>query len=206
MMKKLKRMISDVTVKYLDTRSMLEEIVDVIKKDSGVAAVGIRLLARDGAIMYAAQSGFTDEFFYDECPLNIFSHKCMCIYVIEGSVDKSQPFISEYGSFFSFNTIKLLASATDEEKGVTRNRCNIEGYETVVLIPIKSNGNIIGLIHMADYKVNALDEAYLKKIERITHNIGTSLWRSSQLTRLTESLNQTAKAKASIRGECETEW
>ena len=64
---------------------------------------------------------------------------CMCGNILCGRFDPSKPFFTARGSFWTNCTTELLASTTEADRQAsTRNRCNGEGYESVALVPLRS--------------------------------------------------------------------
>ncbi len=162
---------------YSDTRSLLEELVAEIKKFTGCAAVGIRILDDEGNIPYHGYTGFSDSFFESESPLSIKSDECMCINVIKGDTDPAQPFYTEAGSFFMNGTTRFLATVSEEDKGQTRNVCNEVGYESVALVPIYDADRIYGLVHLADTREDRVPLDMVKVLENTTKHLGTAIQR-----------------------------
>ncbi|MBF0205884.1 MAG: hypothetical protein HQK53_03260 [Oligoflexia bacterium] len=128
----------------------IKSILTVIKQETGLEAIGIRLCKGEDFPYYETK-GFPEYFVKMENNLcsrddagNILRDKqgnpileCMCGNVICGRTDTRYPFFTSGGSFWSNCTTKLLASTTDAERQTrTRNRCNGEGYESVALIQL----------------------------------------------------------------------
>ena len=150
----------------IDSRETIREIVREIQKFTGFEAVGIRL--RDGDdFPYLETRGFPDDFVKLEnslCARNtegtiIRDHsgypimECMCGNVLQGRTDPSLPFFSQGGSFWTNCTTELLATSTEKDRqSRTRNRCNGEGYESVALIPLRSELETIGLLQLNDHR------------------------------------------------------
>ena len=153
----------------------LEQLVEQVRNYSGCHCVGIRLLDDDGNIPYTSYTGFSREFYESESPLSIKSDKCMCINVIKGDTDSELPFYTEGGSFLSNGTTKLLASVPEETKGQTRNVCNQYGYESVALVPMRYEGKILGLIHLADENQNKIPLERVRFLEQVGGYIGEGL-------------------------------
>ena len=160
-----------------DIIPMLRESVSELKNFTGCAAVGIRLLDAEGNIPYQAYDGFSHVFYELESPLSIKSDKCMCINVIKGTFDSKLPFYTEGGSFYMNGTTKCLASVFQEEKGETRNTCNEAGYESVALVPIRVNGQIVGLFHVADSKENMVPLHMVEVLEGFGRQLGSVILR-----------------------------
>jgi PAS domain S-box-containing protein len=145
----------------------LEQLVEHVRNYSQCRCVGIRLLDEEGNIPYVSYTGFSREFYESESPLSIESDECMCINVIKGSTDPGLSFYTDGGSFLSNGTTKLLASVPEETKGQTRNVCNMYGYESVALVPMRHKGRILGLIHLADESENKIPIEKVRFLEHI---------------------------------------
>ena len=156
---------------------MLEELVSELKHFTGCAALGIRLLDEDGNIPYQAYDGFSRAFYELESPLSIKSDKCMCINVIKGMFYSKLSFYTEGGSFYMNGTTNFLASVSQEEKGEMRNACNEAGYESVALVPICLDGQIVGLFHVADPKKNMVPLYMVELLERFGRELGSAILR-----------------------------
>ncbi len=153
----------------------LERLVEQLRNYSGCRCVGIRLLDDDGNIPYSSYTGFSREFYESENPLCIKSDKCMCVNVIMGNIQSGLPSYTKGGSFLSNSTTKLLASVSEEIKGQTRNVCNQCGYESVALVPMRHQGKILGLIHLADESENKIPLQRVQFLEQVGTYIGEIL-------------------------------
>ena len=163
--------------RYKEMTFLLNEFILEIKKLTGCEAVAIRILDRDGNIPYQAYDGFSEEFYGLESPLSIKSDRCMCINVIKGKSDPGLTFYTEGGSFFMNGTTRFLATVSEEQKGQTRNVCNRFGYESVALVPIRSGDHIIGLIHVADPREDAVPRELVMIMEWAAMELGTAIRR-----------------------------
>jgi len=153
----------------------LEQLVEHVRNYSGCRCIGIRLLDDEGNIPYTSYTGFSRKFYESESPLSINSDKCMCINVIIGNTDPRLSFYTDGGSFLSNGTTKLLASTPEETKGSTRNVCNLYGYESVALVPMRHKDRILGLIHIADESENKIPMEKVLFLERVGAHIGETL-------------------------------
>lgn len=169
----------------------IREILLLIKQFTGFEAVGIRL--RDGDdYPYYETHGFSPKFVQAENSLCTRSKvksiqckdaddvylECMCGAVISGRINTSLPFFTRSGSFWTNSTSDLLANTSPEERqGRTRNRCHGEGYESVALIPIKSDRENIGLIQLNDRRRNMLTLDLVQFFEGIGASIGIAFER-----------------------------
>ncbi len=158
-------------------KPLLAAVVAEVRAFTGCAAVGIRLLDQDGGIPYEAFEGFSSTFYESESPLSISSDECMCINVIKAEVDATLPFYTEGGSFYMNGTSRFLTTISEEEKGRTRNVCNLHGYESVALIPIQLEDRNLGLIHIADVREGQVPPRIVKILEGVAMQLGTAIQR-----------------------------
>jgi hypothetical protein len=165
---------------------LIIEIVMLVKKASEMEAVGVRLA--DGLdYPYYFTNGFDADFVRKEmhlCARDDIGEiirdsegnpmlECMCGNIIYGRVDPSLPFFSKGGSFWSNCTTELLATTTEKERQTrTRNRCNGEGYESVALIPIKTDRKIYGLLQLNDRRKGMFTSGDILFYEGIAATIG----------------------------------
>jgi PAS domain S-box-containing protein len=169
----------------------IRDILCLVKESTEIEAAGIRLRAGDD-FPYFQTNGFPDHFVELERSLcardeagrlrrdsegNVLL-ECMCGNIIRGRTDPKQPFFTPGGSFWSNGTTDLLASTTEEDRQArTRNRCNGEGYESVALIPLRSNGDIIGLLQLNDHRRNQFTLEMIQFFEGLGASIGIALAR-----------------------------
>lgn len=184
---------------------LLDEFVQEIKGLTGCKAVGIRLGDEFGNIPYASCSGFSDTFYKKESNLSAKSDECFCINVITGTADPARSFYTDYGSFYVKGTTKFLKSVSEKERGPIRGVCNKEGYESVALIPIRSNGGIIGLIHVADPRENMVSLQLVKIIERISKVLGVSIQRAQAHKELAKAYETEHKIAETLQRSLLTE-
>jgi PAS domain S-box-containing protein len=168
---------------------LIRDILFLIKAATGFEAVGIRL--REGEdFPYYETIGFSKDFVKTErylCArdqtgaLLIDSRgnpylECMCGNILSGKTKPALPFFTEGGSFWTNCTTLLLASTTEvDRQGRTRNRCNSEGYESVALIPIRYNNDIIGLLQLNDRRKNIFSLTLITFFESFVSSIGIAL-------------------------------
>lgn len=184
----------------LKSSDVIRQIFKSVKEFTGFEAVGIRL--RDGEdFPYFETKGFSRDFIQLENSLctrtetgeiirdsvgNPFPD-CMCGNIIRGRTDTSLPFFTQGGSFWTNSTTALLATTTEKERqSRTRNRCNGEGYESVALIPLRTDRQIIGILQLNDSRKNCFTLDMINFFEGIGVSIGIVLGRK----RLKQERNQ----------------
>ncbi len=175
--------------KSQEAHIMVGEILQMIKKHTGIKAVGIRL--HDGEdYPYFTYDGFSENFVSPENYLCAKDEKgniihdisgnpkleCMCGIVLSKQTNSAKPFFTEYGSFWCNSTSELYESLSDAERAIfTHGRCIREGYESLALIPLCNDDEIIGLLQLNDHRKNCLSLELIKFFEGIGNSIGISL-------------------------------
>ena len=170
-----------------DFKNSIKILCGKLNEITSCSCISVRM-EDNGDYPYYAYHGFPETFIRKEYSLcikdkegNIVREKgsekylleCMCGNVIRKRFDTSMQFFTEKGSFWSNNTSALLASTTETDRqSNTRNYCNSCGYESVALIPIKSDGKHIGLIQLNDMRQNMFTIELVKYIELVGEIIG----------------------------------
>jgi len=173
---------------------MLRQVVLAIQDFTQCQAVGVRILDRQGNIPYEAYVGFSRSFYEHESPLSIHSDRCMCINVVKGQTDPSLPFYTPHGSFYINGTTRFLDTVSQKDKGQTRNVCHEMGFESVALIPIRCNDEILGLIHLADPREHCVPLSVVETLENIAMQLGLAVRRAMA----EEALQQSEREKSLI--------
>lgn len=181
-----------------EIEELIRDTIFLIKNYTNFNAVGIRL--RDGDdYPYYITEGFSSNFIKAESSLcakdesgNIILDRrgnpyleCMCGNIIMGKTDPKLSFFTQGGSFWTNSTTKLLEKTSEKERqGRTRNRCNIDGFESVALIPLRSNNEIVGLLQLNDKRKNMFTKDMIRSFEGISASIGTALSREKVIREL----------------------
>jgi GAF domain-containing protein len=74
---------------------------------------------------------------------------------------------------------------TEEQKkfiGITRNMCNYSGYESVALIPLEIDANVIGLVHVADPRENMFTAEKIAELEQIAEESASIIKHANEIT------------------------
>jgi len=190
---------------FVDLKPTLIIVMDQIKELTGCEAVSIRL-HDEGDYPYYVYNGFPESFIEREntlCSKDDDGNRipspdgmgylldCMCGNIIHGKFDPSLSFFSNQGSFWSNNTTALLDITSEEERqSRTRNYCNSCGYESVALIPIKAEGERIGLIQLNDKRTGMFSEDLTGYLEMIAEQIGLAVQNSLIHTKLKKAFEE----------------
>jgi PAS domain S-box-containing protein len=184
---------------FVDLKSALVMVISHLKSLTRCEAVGIRL-QEDGDYFYYVNKGFP-EFFTKQakglCSKDSrrthsagekgYLLECICRNVIHGGFDASLPFSTEKGSFWTNNTSALLDSISEKLQAKTKSYCNLFGYESVALIPVKTRDEIIGLIQLSDKKIDIFTEVLIAFLEMIGEHVGLAIQNSLTYTQLKEA-------------------
>ena len=190
--------------KGLDIEVAIDRILSIIQLNTGFDAIGIRL-EKNGDYPYYVQTGFSDGFLKTENTLwertnsgdlcrdkdgNI-SLECTCGLVISGKADLNEPYFTNYGSFWTNDSLSLLELTADEDpRHNPRNRCIHSGFMSVALIPLRIGNEIVGLLQLNDRRKNSFTEEMIRIFEGLSNSIGIALLRNRGIEELKESENR----------------
>nr|MDA8121055.1 ATP-binding protein [Deltaproteobacteria bacterium] len=181
---------------------LMRDLMVHFRNLTGCEAIGVRLRQGDD-FPYHETRGFPEEFVLAENRLCAIDEKgeilrdgaghplydCMCGNILCGRFDPSRPFFTARGSFWSGSTTELLASTTDADRQAkTRNRCNGEGYESVALIPLRSQGETFGLFQFNDKRMGRFTAERIALLEDLVDHVAIALakLRADEALRLSE--------------------
>lgn len=170
-------------------KSVINDILNSVKEYTGLQSVGVRLREGDD-FPYFATVGFSKKFVMaenyllarDESGEPILDSggtpllECMCGKVISGRTNPSLSFFTEGGSFWTNSTTELLSSATKEDLQECKlSLCNKDGYESVALIPVRSNDETIGLLQLNDRRDDVFTPGGIRFFEKVASSVGIAL-------------------------------
>jgi PAS domain S-box-containing protein len=197
----LRSQILETLHQHRSLKDICEEIVSLIKGHLDCDAVAFRMKEGDD-YPYFVSTGFSQEFMRSEnylcrrgdkgeCLRDSRDHPapaCMCGLVLNTELDEDKPFFTHGGSFWTNNTTAMLARTTANERGtVTCDACNQFGYESVALVPIKSEGVNIGLLQVNARRKNVFSLASIHFLEELGQVIGIAVERRRAELALRES-------------------
>ena len=184
-----------------DLHQLMKYSVGLFKEFTGCEAVGIRL--REGEdFPYFETEGFPEDFVRKENTLcsrdnegNILRRQngepileCMCGNILLGRFNPQLPFFTEHGSFWSSGTSELLTSTTEEDRQAhTRNYCNIRGYESVAIVPLKAGGETFGLLQFNDHRKGMHTKGKIEFLEHLADYFALGLAKKKSDEMLSES-------------------
>lgn len=205
----------DITIAFLrlvNGTTALHDLVDAsvafFSEQSGCEAVGIRLKEGDDYPYYGT-TGFSKDFVRSESSLCLLcvsgkwddgaALDCLCGCVIRGQCDPCLPFYTPSGSFWTNSTTKLISGPyASRLPSRLRKRCNEEGYESVVLIPLRSGDEIMGLLQMNDRRRNLFTPRVVALWERLAGYLAVALAKARAEEALRESAANLARSNKDL--------
>lgn len=197
-----------------DLQSSVRHIVSSLKQGTGFEAVGIRL--EDGEdFPYAFQEGFSEDFLRTENSLAARAPggglcrdkngkvclECTCGLVIAGKTDPANPLFTHGGSCWTNDSLSPPGIPAEKDARLhPRNQCIHHGYASVALIPIRTQGRIIGLIQLNDRRKGCFTLETIEILEGIASYIGEALMRRKFEQERNEALLR-AEASAAAKSE-----
>jgi len=195
-----------------DIKDMIHNILTLIKKFSGFEALGIRLQEETDFPYYDA-IGFSTDFLETEKYLCVRDDTgnlvlaaeknpvlaCICGSIISEKKCSSAISFTEYGSFGSNDINQLMSSHAElNEPCYLRNRCCKEGYQSISLIPLHSENECLGLLHLADSRKDMFSPEVISFYEVIASSIATVIKRKQadhEIRQLNAELEQRVKQR-----------
>lgn len=160
--------------------NFLALIVEKISAWTDCEAVGIRVINGENFMPYEAYVGFSYEFWKSEKCLSLCEDQCVCIRVVNGNSDFfDEPLLTEEGSIWANNLQKFGQSIPPELLSRYRDKCIESQFETLAVLPIRHNGKVLGIIHLADRQKNMLPQEKMQILESVTPAIGEVITRFS---------------------------
>jgi signal transduction histidine kinase len=178
-----------------ELREAAEAVLRETAAAAGCEAAGLRLRDVRGDYPYLAWRGFDAAFVEKErslCRLTAEGRtareaggrpvlECLCGAVIRGRTDPGRPCFTPGGSFWTNSTSGLMASGT-VDGSVIRGTCATRGYESVALVPLKSRGEIVGLLQLESARRDRFSPELVRFLETVGEAVGSAVqaaWRRS---------------------------
>jgi formate hydrogenlyase transcriptional activator len=172
-----------------DLRKILNEVLAILKTVMGCRHLAIRMIDSKGNIPFSAHVGLDKKFLDSEHWITV--KDCLCGHVARGAVDKSWPFITENGSFFTNSLPQLLAevkvSYSKIDSGSLRDACLSRGYESVAIVPVRAKGKIIAELYLSDEKKGLFPVEKVRFLEDVSVQVGIAIQNSQLYTQLNDS-------------------
>lgn len=166
---------------FAHTRSrqeFLDHLVEEMQILTAMDCVGIRVLNADGTLPYEAYVGFSREFWESENCLCIYNHQCVCIRSITGEMIPMDAAILSARSSIWANDLQGFGKAIPPALlPEYRGKCIGSGFQTLGVITLHSDGQAVGLLHLADVRPDRLPAATMALLEGISNAVGAVIRR-----------------------------
>jgi DNA-binding response OmpR family regulator len=192
----------------------IQLILNLIHEAIKIEAIGIRL-KKGNDYPYFNQLGFQADFIRTENSL--LSHTkngglcydkngrqmldCTCGLVISGKTDPVIPYYSEGGSFWTTDSSQLLSLPIDDDLRFNpRNRCILDGYNSIAIIPVRAENEIVGLLQLNDTKKGRFNPEMIRFLESIGNILGVAFMRKQAQEELEKSHDLLFKLSEQVPG------
>jgi|GEM_PF-1296129 len=180
---------------------LIRRLLGALRSGTGFDAAGIRV--RDGVdYPYVAVDGFSEEFLLTENTL--IGHdedgdvlrdpdgrpvlECTCGLVVTGEPRSESPTLTPGGSFWTNDSEPFTKLEVGEDPRVRpRNTCMSYGYSTMAIVPIRTQDDTFGLLHLNAHQKGRLTLELVERLEGIAAHIGEALARKQSVQSLRES-------------------
>lgn len=181
--------ISEKITQLPDLKSNLNAVLLILKKVTQCHHLAIRIVDGKGNIPFYSHLGLDKEFIESEHWITL--KDCLCGYIARGKVDKSYPFITNHGSFFSTHMTKFMKDVRKNYPELSKNSlrgvCAQNGYESVAIIPMKLGGEVVAELYIADEKKDMFSEKMMDFLEKVSIQIGVAVQNEKLYTELNDS-------------------
>ena len=114
------------------------------------------------------------------------SLECTCGLVLSGKTDPSNSLFTPGGSAWTNDSLPILDLPPNRPRLHPRNRCIHEGFQSIALIPIRANNEIVGLLQLNDRRKNCFTIETINFLEGLSASIGVALIRKQAEDKINE--------------------
>jgi signal transduction histidine kinase/PAS domain-containing protein len=171
-----------------ETEVLIPRIIETIKSRTTCEVVAVRIKE---SFDLTSMKSFGVEYQYEgnqqkestaDCKLlehgqRGLSPDCLCRSLMSQEVEFTKPYFTQEGSFWTLSSSELRA----QDGGfltLEHIRCYAIKYETIVIIPLKSGDQIIGLLQLLDSRKNVFSYDDVLFFEGLCSSIGIALMRN----------------------------
>ena len=181
--------VSEKITQLPDVKSNLNDVLHILKKVTDCRHLALRIVDKKGKIPFYTHLGLERQFIDSENGITL--KDCLCGYVAGGEVDKSCPFISDRGSFFTSHMTKFLETVEKDYPEIAKNSirgvCAQKGYESVAIIPLKLGNEVVAELYIADEKRDMFSEEMMNLLEKVSVQIGVAIQNAQLYSALNDS-------------------
>ncbi|MFC2158690.1 GAF domain-containing protein, partial [Acidobacteriota bacterium] len=185
-------LISEKITQLTDIKTTLDEILEILSKVTGCVHLAVRILDQQGDFPLCSHLGLGNDFVHVEHKVSV--NECLCGYIASGNPDKHLPYITDHGSFYA-NSFRQMVQALPQDNPdlqsiPLKDSCRRHGYESLAIIPIRFNSEIIAELYLSDEKKDLLPLEKVEFLEQVSNQIGISIQNSRLFSALNDSQTQ----------------
>jgi len=181
--------ILEIIASPLPLRQTAQAIADALRRATGLDVVGLRL-QEAADYPFVGASGYTEEFLAMEDSIACRSAhdglcydehgeimlECTCGMVIKGQASRDGQHCTPGGSIWMNDSLPALdVPASEDPRLRPRNTCVHVGFRSITLVPLRGGGEILGLLHLADHRVDRFTPEAIRFLEGLGASIGVAL-------------------------------
>ncbi len=195
-----------------DLQELMRDLVRSFQQITGCETIGFRRKAGNSFPYYEISSPLKDFTLIENtlCTSDVAQKNgeqnsadlrmlaCICGSIIRGSFDASKPFFTPHGSFWTNSLSELLADGCDTGwLAAKRVQCPLFRYESLVLIPIRSQGETLALIQFNDKRKELFTEEKILLLEKLVDYVAIAVAKRKNDEQLRETTQRLQMAAAS---------
>ncbi len=163
----------EVANRHTEMGPLLNDFIAELALFTGCHAVGIRILDRDGGILYSAHQGFGGNFSKVEDLL--LSNPEQSSRENKGAFEEQLLLHTEGGSVYTNHAGHLIASVGEDPEGgsSSKDAC----FESAALIPVKLGERTVGLLSLAEITEDKFSHGKVELIEKIAAELSAAIRR-----------------------------
>lgn len=178
-------------------KDYLDAVVELLRSWTGCRCAGIRGVDEQGRIPYEAYAGFSQEFWSQENELILHRDQCACTRIILGQLlPQDAPAMTPGGSFVCRRLSEFAKRLSKEDASQFRGICIQSGFESLALIPLRHQGQVLGLIHLADETPDMIPPKTAELLESLAPLVGAAIHRLNLEEALQKRERELRQAKA----------
>lgn len=177
---------------------LLEEFTLIAKRFTGCSPVAIRIF-EEGSPVLCEECEFFGRAPSVPAGRRPAREECLCLDALRGAGSSSCSLYTESGSFYTNSASSLPPEFAAARNGMARHmNCHLFAHESVALVPVRLADSILGVVYIADRKMDMLSALVVEVLERAAMELGTAVRRlkaSEELRKAHEQLEARVKER-----------
>jgi len=187
------------------SKDYLDSVVQFLRDWTGGQALGIRVIDKLENAPYQASVGFGPEFIQLEDQIRLKTDACFCVRALSQAVeDQERHLLTPHGSFHCNHYADFIGQLPPGQQARYRCTCPKFGLASVVIVPVRHRGRILGAIHLADPRPRWFSPAMVEFLEAISPLIGEAITRFHDEAELSQHRDHLAELVQKRTSELES--